>query len=52
MTSKNPKEQAKSPGAPARPHQTRELESRDLDKVVGGVKKKTGKTDDPCGGGE
>jgi len=52
MTSNNPKEQAKTPGAPARPTPASELESRDLDKVVGGLKKNTGKTDDPCGGGE
>jgi len=55
MTSKNPKDQAQAPGAPARP--TRELESRELDKVVGGLKKtgggpKSGVIDDPCGGGE
>jgi len=52
MTSKNPKEQAKAPGAPARPSHKAELESRDLDKVVGGLKRNTGKTEDPCGGGE
>ena len=57
MTSKNPKEQAKAPGASARPIQARELESRELDKVVGGLKKsgggpKSGVIDDPCGGGE
>lgn len=56
MTTTNPKEQAKAPSAPARPHQASELEARDLDKVVGGLKKsggpKSGVIDDPCGGGE
>ncbi len=57
MTSTNPKEQAKAPGAPARQTQSSELESRALDKVVGGLKKssggpKSGVIDDPCGGGE
>jgi hypothetical protein len=57
MTSTNPKEQAKAPGAPAQPTQANELESRELDKVVGGLKKsgggpKSGVIDDPCGGGE
>jgi hypothetical protein len=54
MTSKNPKEQGKAPVQPARPKQAAgqatELESRDLDKVTGGVKRN--KTEDPCGGGE
>jgi len=57
MTSKNPKEQAKAPGAAARSTQANELESRELDKVVGGLKKssggpKSGVIDDPCGGDE
>ena len=54
MTSTNPKEQGKAPATPARPKQatgqTAELETRDLDKVTGGLKRS--KTDDPCGGGE
>jgi hypothetical protein len=52
MTSKNPKDQAKAPAGPARPARSAELENRELDTVVGGLKKNTGKTDDPCGGGE
>jgi hypothetical protein len=56
MTSKNPKDQAKAPDRPTRPTQAAELETRDLDKVVGGLKKssgpKSGVIDDPCGGGE
>ena len=51
MTSKNPKEQGKASPAPAQPR-SRELEARELDKVVGGLRKNTGKTEDPCGGGE
>lgn len=56
MTSKNPKDQAKAQAAPARSRAT-ELETRELDKVVGGLKKnsggpKSGVIDDPCGGGE
>lgn len=50
MTSTNPKEQGKAPAQPARPKQASELETRDLDKVTGGMKRS--KTDDPCGGGE
>ena len=55
MTSKT-KEQAKTPDQPAR-SATGELAARDLDKVVGGLKKsgggpKSGVIDDPCGGGE
>jgi len=50
MTSKHPKEQGKAPAPSARPKQAAELETRDLDKVTGGLKR--AKTDDPCGGGE
>jgi len=54
MTAMNPKEQGKAPATPARPKQATgqaaELETRDLDKVTGGLKRN--KTDDPCGGGE
>lgn len=54
MTSKNPKDQGKTPSA--RATQTPELQTRELDKVVGGLKKsggpKSGVIDDPCGGGE
>ena len=50
MTSTNPKEQGKAPAQPARPKQASELETRDLDKVTGGLKR--AKTEDPCGGGE
>jgi hypothetical protein len=55
MTTTNPKEQAQAPGAPARPNPSAELESGELDKVVGGLKKNTGgrgKIGDPCDGGE
>jgi len=53
MTSTNPKEEGKAPAQSARPKQASELETRDLDKVTGGLKKSGGKkTDDPCGGGE
>ena len=56
MTSKNPKDQGKTPDRPARPAHAAELETRELDKVVGGLKKsggpKSGVIDDPCGGGE
>jgi len=50
MTSKHPKEQGEVPTQPARAKQSSELETRDLDKVTGGLKR--AKTDDPCGGGE
>ncbi|WP_395016759.1 hypothetical protein [Dongia sp.] len=50
MTSTNPKEQGKAPAQPARPKRDAELETRDLDKVTGGLKRS--KTEDPCGGGE
>lgn len=57
MTSKTPKEQAKAPGASARPPRASELKASELDKVVGGLRKagggpKSGVIDDPCGGGE
>ena len=51
MTPKNPKDQGKTPDRPTHPT---ELEPRELDKVVGGLKKsggpKSGVIDDPCGG--
>lgn len=50
MTSKHPKEQGQAPAEPARAKQASELETRDLEKVTGGLKRS--KTDDPCGGGE
>ena len=55
MTSKT-KEQAKTPDKPAH-SAADEIAARDLDKVVGGLKKssggpKSGLIDDPCGGGE
>jgi len=56
MTSKNPKEQAKAPAAAARPKQAAELETRELDKVTGGLRKSGGPKanviGDPCEGGE
>jgi hypothetical protein len=57
MTSKHPKEQAKTAGAPARPQRADELDARDLDKVTGGLKKSggpksSGVISDPCSGGE
>ena len=49
MTSKNPKDQAKARGKAERPkRQSSELETRDLEKVTGGVKR----IGDPCDGGE
>ena len=48
MTAKNAKDQGKTPDRPARPTQPAELETRELDKVVGGLKKAV--IDDPCGG--
>jgi hypothetical protein len=48
MKSKNPKEKGKAPATPARPKQASELETRELDKVTGGLKR----TGDPCDGGE
>jgi hypothetical protein len=56
MTSKDPKDQAQTPGKPARANPD-ELETRDLDKVTGGLKKsgggiKSGVVSDPCSGGE
>ena len=51
MTSTNPKDKgSKTPAAPARPKQASELETRDLDKVTGGLKRS--RTSDPCEGGE
>jgi len=57
MTSKTPKEQAQAPGKSARAPQAGEIDARELDKVVGGLKKSggpksSGVISDPCSGGE
>ena len=48
MTPKTPKEKSKAPAKPVRQKQSGELDPRELDKVVGGLKR----ISDPCEGGE